>query len=138
MFLIHLKSHLLMNQTKLVSADVLGCIHFQESPLVHLFWSLASSHVLRSSIHWFIHSTVQEFVWNQTESTSSAGSLYGCLVHTRVRLLYSHLPKRSTPRGKRTWVWFNRTKQDRCEYTLSFTIFFFIDLTTWLQRVICL
>ncbi len=46
-----------------------------------------TTHVLRSSIHWFIHSTVLEFVWNRTETTSSAGSQYGSLVHTRVRLL---------------------------------------------------
>ena len=44
--------------------------------------------------------TVPEFVWNRTETTSSAGSRFGCLVRTRVRLLYSHLPKRSAPRGE--------------------------------------
>uniref|UniRef100_A0A671L2G8 C-Maf-inducing protein-like n=1 Tax=Sinocyclocheilus anshuiensis TaxID=1608454 RepID=A0A671L2G8_9TELE len=37
---------------------------------------------------------------NRTETTSLAGSRCGCLVRTRVRLLYSHLPKRSAPRGE--------------------------------------
>ncbi len=95
------------------------CSH-QESPLVHLLCSRPNTlliffffgavcfynalfasepeivnkttRVLRSSIHWFIHSTVPEFIWNRT---FSAGSRYGCLVRTRVQLLYSHLPKRS-------------------------------------------
>ncbi len=40
--------------------------------------------VLRSFIHWFIHSTVPEFVWNRTETISSGGSQCGCLVCTRV------------------------------------------------------
>ncbi len=44
--------------------------------------------------------TVPEFVWKRTETTSSAGSWYGCLVHNWVRLLYSHLPKRSAPKGE--------------------------------------
>ncbi len=57
-----------------------------------------TTHVLRLSIHWFIHSTVPEFIWNRTKTTSSAGSRYGCLVLTRVRLLYSNLPKRSAPK----------------------------------------
>ncbi len=39
-----------------------------------------TTRVLRSSIHWFIHSTVPEFVWSRTETTSSAGSRYCCLV----------------------------------------------------------
>ncbi len=40
-----------------------------------------------------IHSTIPELVWKWTETSSSAGSLYGCLVSNWVRLLYSHLPK---------------------------------------------
>ncbi len=44
--------------------------------------------------------TVPELVWTRTETTSSAGSRFGCLACTRVRLLYSHLPKRSAPRGE--------------------------------------
>lgn len=55
---------------------------------------------LRSSIHWFIHSTVPEFVLNGAETASSAGPRFGCLVRTQVRLLYSHQPKRSEPRGE--------------------------------------
>ncbi len=39
--------------------------------------------------------TVPEFVWKRTETTSSR-SWCGCLVW----LLYSHLPKRSAPRGE--------------------------------------
>ena len=38
--------------------------------------------------------------WYRTETTSSAGSRYGCLVHTQVRLLCSHLPKKIAPRRK--------------------------------------
>ncbi len=95
----------------------------QESLLVHLLWSgpntmllllllffgavcfhtalFASepeTRVLRSSIHCFVHSTIPEFIWNRTETTSSAGSRCGCLVLTRVWLLYFHLPKRSAPK----------------------------------------
>ncbi len=55
---------------------------------------------LRSFIHWFIYSTIPEFIWKRTETTSSAGSRYGCLVRTWVRLLYSHLTKRSAPKGE--------------------------------------
>ncbi len=33
-----------------------------------------------------------------------------CCIHT--------CPKDPHQRGKRTWVWFNQTKQDRCEYTM--------------------
>ncbi len=40
---------------------------------------LGWSNPLRSYIHWFIHSTIPEFVWSQTEITASAGSQYGCL-----------------------------------------------------------
>ncbi len=40
----------------------------------------------------------QSWFWKRTETTSSAGSRCGCLVRTRVWLLYSHLPKRSAPR----------------------------------------
>ncbi len=39
-----------------------------------------TTHVLRSPIHWFSHSTVPEFVWKRTGTTSSAGSRSGCLV----------------------------------------------------------
>ncbi len=51
-------------------------------------------------IHWFIRSTVPEFICNWTETTSSAGSRYGVLVRTRVRSLYSHLPKWFAPKGE--------------------------------------
>ncbi len=73
-----------------------------------------------------IHSLVHPFNCTRVrlETTSSAGSRYGSLVRTRVRMLYSHLPKYPHQGRKRTWVWFNRTKQDRCEYTLRYRIDF--------------
>ncbi len=75
--------------------------------------------MLRSSTHWFIHLTVPEFVWNQTKTTSSAGSRYGCLVCTECDCCIHTCPKDPHQGGKRTWVRFNQTEQDRCEYTLS-------------------
>ncbi len=99
----------------------------QESPQVHLLWSgpntfffvclfdavhfhtalFASepeivnktTHVLRSSIHWFIYSTVPEFVWKWTETTSSGTVVWSapecdCCIHT--------CPKDPHQRGKRT------------------------------------
>ena len=43
--------------------------------------------------------TVPEFVWNRTETTSSTRSRSGCLVRTRVRLMCSHIPKRTASWG---------------------------------------
>ena len=40
------------------------------------------------------------------------------LVHIQVRLMCSHLPKRTVPRGKHSSVRFNWTKQGRCENAL--------------------
>ncbi len=95
--------------------------------------------MLRSSTHWFIHLTVPEFVWNQTKTTSSAGlgmvvwsaPSVDCCIHT--------CPKDPHQGGKRTWVRFNQTEQDRCEYTLSVQVvnFFFFKLVFPLTPIHC-
>ncbi len=60
-----------------------------ETKLNHM-WCLKSS---------FIGSSIQLY-WSQ----------YGCLVRTEWRI---HTCQSTHKRGKSTWVWFNRTKQDR-------------------------
>ncbi len=44
------------------------------------------NHTCAKVMHSLVHSTITEFILNWTENTSSAGSRYGCLVSTRVRL----------------------------------------------------
>ncbi len=104
-----------------------------------LWWELCQNKCLRSSTHWFIHLTVPEFVWNQTKTTSSAGSRYGCLVCTECDCCIHTCPKDPHQGGKRTWVRFNQTEQDRCEYTLSVQVvnFFFFKLVFPLTPIHC-
>ncbi len=87
-------SSLALVRTKYNVVVFFGAVCFHTA----LFASEPETRVLRSSIHCFIHSTIPELIWNRTETTSSAGSRCGCLVLTRVWLLYFHLPKRSAPK----------------------------------------
>ncbi len=57
------------------------------------------NHTCAKVIHLLVH-PFNRVRLERTETTSSAGSRYGCLVRTRVRVLYSHLPKGSAPKGE--------------------------------------
>ncbi len=78
-----------------------------------------TTRVLRSSIHWFIHSTVLEFVWNRTETTSSAGSqvwLFG--PHLSAIAVFTPAQKIHT-KGGNEFEFDSIEPNKTCEYTLS-------------------
>ncbi len=59
--------------------------------------------------------TVAEFVCNPTETISSNRSQCGCFGSREFKYCVHICPNEPHQREKRTRVWFNRTKQSRCE-----------------------
>ncbi len=83
-----------------------------------------TTRVQRSSIHWFIHSTVLEFVWNQTETTSSAGHQYGWHI----------FPKDPQKGGNKVEFDSMETKYDMREYTWHTFLWWKLDGTFWIKH----